>query len=175
MKIAFAFVICTSLLLACSSGVNPFDENMKSFTENDQREIESLLKNPEKLRNFLSGTTNRAPHPSFTQIGYFSPNGQYFLAYPGNKRVVRGRWSVSKQGNLCFSYRTEPWDCSHPQYDLTSDTAQIVDGDVFNLSWRVVLPRQIPTDRGMTIEDVMKWFGMENKSFINKVAWAKSD
>ncbi|WP_123618722.1 DUF995 domain-containing protein [Phaeobacter piscinae] len=162
---------CAFLLFACSSGINPYDDRIRNFTETDQSKIKALLQDPDQLRRFLSGTTKRAPHPSFTQIGYFSPSGQYFLAYPGNTSVVQGRWSVSERGRLCFSYWNEPWDCSHIQPDLTADTAQIVDGDVLNLSRRKNLPRPIPRNRGMTIEEVMSWFGLKSRNLVNKVGW----
>lgn len=55
----------------------------------------------EQATQVLAGTTHRAyMHAHGTQVTYFAPDGRVFLWYPGNRRVLSGRWKVALYQDL---------------------------------------------------------------------------
>lgn len=44
------------------------------------------------------------------QIEYLDGDGRAYLWYPGEERVIEGRWRAPPEGGVCFTYSTTPAD-----------------------------------------------------------------
>ncbi len=73
--------------------------------------LEQQLSAPQ-LRALASGRTHRSYSKQHgTQVEYLAPDGNAYLWYPGNTRVVAGTWRVEqndqnpKAGVICYAYR----------------------------------------------------------------------
>lgn len=82
-----------------------------------------------------------------TQIEYTTADGQAHLWYPGNRRILHGRWKVEKDGAktvVCFAYNTNginpltghqgpDFECG-PVHNQRYWVMDAVPGDLFNLA-----------------------------------------
>ncbi len=94
---------------------------------------------PQQLAALVSGATTRSSSIQHgTQVEYLSPDGRAYLWYPGNPRILPGRWRVEKRGlgaQICFTYMPQPvsgWSCQGGGNYLVNQ-AEIVDGDPLDL------------------------------------------
>ncbi len=95
-----------------------------------------------------------------TQIEYTSADGRAHLWYPGNSRILHGRWKIDKEGAetvACFDYlnpngynpvtghQGAGFECGsfHNQRYATVD---ILPGDVFNLASSNTVVKPLPRD-----------------------------
>lgn len=95
-----------------------------------------------------------------TQIEYTSADGQAHLWYPGNRRILHGRWKIDKDGTetvACFDYNNpggynpvtghqgDGFECGsfHMQRYATVD---ILPGDVFGLASSPTVVRPLPRE-----------------------------
>lgn len=88
-----------------------------------------------------------------TQVEYMARNGKAHLFYPGNKKVLHGKWKLERTSNpkvfnLCFSYpnsynpvtgHSEGWECQPAGFALT-DVVDSVEGDALGLAKRDAVP-----------------------------------
>ncbi|MDQ7080738.1 MAG: hypothetical protein Q9M41_08745 [Paracoccaceae bacterium] len=119
------------------------------------------------LKAYISGNT-RWTYDIFhgTQVEYNAADGKTFLWYPGNTRILPGRWEVRKGfivPELCYLYGTNSynpvtglpggkWEC-----DTVKQLGYIIQGDPFGLSHG--LPTVIPDRHLYLPADLMRMAG----------------
>lgn len=120
-------IACFSLgLLAACQPADPIDR----VTGPTVAETAAIARDPAALERYVRGNTlwssNEPPGGHGTQIEYHSPQGNVFLWYPGNARIVRGKWKIEAAGDrplLCYQYQRNSynpvtgqmggnWECS---------------------------------------------------------------
>ena len=108
-----------------------------------------------------------------TQISYLGSDGIEALWYPGNARMVRGKWRIVEHANepaggyadICFLYPTNgynpvtrkwggDWEC-RPAHVYARSIIDRSDGDVFGLANRGAVPFTLSRER-TTIDDLRK-------------------
>ena len=94
-----------------------------------------------------------------TQIEYTSADGDAHLWYPGNSRILHGRWKAKRDGDqtkICFAYgegtynpqtghRGADFECGLYQASHLT-TMDVVDGDVFALARTDDVSRRLEKD-----------------------------
>ena len=108
---------------------------------------------PEAREHFVCKTRVSFGEEHGTQVAYMNSTGGIFLWYPGNGRVVPGRWKIEEAtiknltfAALCFQYgldtynpvtkeRGGKWGCL-PADIWARTTVDRADGDVFGLERR---------------------------------------
>ena len=84
-----------------------------------------------------------------TQVEYVAGDGQSYLWYPGNRRVLTGRWKQDGS-EMCFAYgentynpvtgtRGGAWECE-PFKAYASGIVERMEGDVFGLAQTSRIP-----------------------------------
>lgn len=123
-----------------------------------------------EARNFFVGATRVvSAADKGSQVSYMAPDGTVHLWFPGNGRVVRGRWSLEAAGyyvqilarpvdavNVCFVYGPDSYNAwtgergrrtCVPADSLKGLTQDRAEGDVFRLSQATAAPFVLPQER----------------------------
>ncbi len=179
-KPAFTFlVVSLALLASCKDTTEPGSivTLPPTTSAGTYLEIQSVA----GLKAYLSGNTHWI-YDVFhgTQVEYNAPDGRTFLWYPGNTRILPGRWEVRKGfivPELCFLYGTNTynpvtglrggkWEC-----DTVKRLGYIMRGDPFGLSRG--LPVRIPDGRLYLPADLMRMAG-KNPAVLEYVTSIRS-
>ena len=173
-------------LSGCSTGnhvISPENVREKKIFDlmNKTLETDSRVA-ASRVRKFIANQTIKTYNRHFsTQVEFHSADGRTFLWFPGNRRIVRGRWKVEKQTTasfgsskkqaiafLCYKYgpntynpvtkqKGGKWKCIAPNLVFKTKSEKRT-GDIFRLSGResvpFVLQRKKYTFRG--IKQAMK-------------------
>jgi hypothetical protein len=117
----------------------------------------ALLVAPAAAAQQLGGYTNMSHDRGHgTQIEYLSPGGGAWLWYPGNARILPGRWKRAG-ADICFAYtggshnpvtghRGDGWECMDYRY-WWGAIEQRVEGDPLRLEGRVEVPFRLGKGR----------------------------
>ena len=123
-----------------------------------------------QARTFFAGTTRVVTANNLgSQVSYMAPDGSIYLWFPGNREVLRGRWSLEAAGRyvpvlgrpvedtrICFEYganTVNAWSRERGGKQcipatmgmrMTQDQAA---GDVFKLAQRTAVPFILPPSR----------------------------
>ncbi|WP_170327838.1 hypothetical protein [Ruegeria arenilitoris] len=105
------------VLVSCTNGKQVAAYYAQRFPQGqlDTGYLNQISSSTARARYYLAGNTARSFSPGHgTQIEYTDTNGNAFLWYPGNSRIVVGKWRTqNRQGNVevCFLY---PQDTLNP-------------------------------------------------------------
>ncbi|MCR9239793.1 MAG: hypothetical protein NXH87_00315 [Rhodobiaceae bacterium] len=155
--LAFALAVIVGLS-ACSQR-RPVS-NYSSLAEREAqnpalREINRVAALPaDQFKNHIAGKTALSYMPGHgNQVEYLDAEGGAHLWYPGNQRVLHGRWDVQSTNGasrICFKYgddtynpetgtRGGDWKCGNPQQYIFF-TVDRMDGDPFSLATATQVP-----------------------------------
>ncbi|MGX1196102.1 hypothetical protein [Parvibaculum sp. MBR-TMA-1.3b-4.2] len=113
----------------------------------------------DEARTMFADKTQVSSDTHGTQIEYTSADGEAHLWYPGNSRVLHGRWKIEQEGGftkVCFAYEgasVNPltghtgsgFECGAVQ-SASMSTVDSVEGDVFQLARTDEVKRPLAKD-----------------------------
>jgi hypothetical protein len=170
--------LCTGLLASCGgsgSGYGP--EERAAYAP--------IIASPESMAAFYGGATYKSYSRAHgTQIEYLASNGRAYLWYPGNTRVVPGRWKTDQDpaGNvlMCFRYGANTynpvtrrgggdWECQSG-IAHTLMAGEVRDGDPLGLASGQI-PFVLPRGDDIGIEAAMARAGKSQAINPDKATW----
>lgn len=147
MRISFALLVACLVLAACSSGSNRV--RLLPLPESGVAHAASLP-NTTRMTTMLGHGT---------QVTYFSGDGDVYLWYPENAKVLRGQWNFRPaegvgMSEMCFRYGANSfnpvtrrsggdWQCADYRKTALWEV-EVRDGDVFRLGEREPVPFVLP-------------------------------
>lgn len=145
-------------------------------------QLTAVTASPEALTEFLANSTVRS-YDMFhgSQIEYLGADGTTQLWYPGNWRLLPGRWMVRQSGRrvvICFAYGPNSynpatgavgsdWECESARGYLLGNE-EVAAGDPLKLA-SGKMPFVLSKGR-ISINEVLKRLG-KPASARNKIAW----
>lgn len=153
--------------------------------EQNSRKADSITASTEGLTAYLRDTTAKGfTREHGTQFSYFEADGRYNLVYPGNSRVLKGRWQVRKGGlfgpTICYSYtvptynpvtrhrdRAGDWSCNNAK-DSLMRWQEVRDGDVLSMASTFVLQKRVPKGVNLSLPTAAKAVGLSTHMSPNK-------
>ncbi len=176
----FAVVIGITFLLGACLPVDEFTQQKNAARQAGAVQAHKMAASPAEVQKFLSNTTAKVWNMHGTQIEYLAADGRTFLWYPGNAKVLPGRWKLQKASyglEMCFLYgeatynpitlqRGGNWECDMAAYYLL-DRDELVAGDPLRLE-RITVPFVMPKGSNVSIAQAMSKAGFGKLRAANK-------